>query len=295
MEELSKTLDGLLSQRRSLDIEIFEARRVLNQTKAALTKLGQEEARDAQEYAAAHQTWFSFLVGRREPPEEKEARERRATERSMGRIVREAELSQRQGHVDKVAARLQDVDTRIAKARRDMALEQEWEQARQEAAERAERMRQQEQREAAERAKQRHQQEQWKAKLAEWRRQQEQQEAEAVEKIREQEQQEALQRAERKRKQEQQEALQRAERKRKQEQQEALQRAERKRKQEQEQQRAIACQHRGWWNRVEGSRLCGLCRHSTTRYAFQCPGCPMIACAGCRVTLKGGSAKRGPR
>lgn len=49
------------------------------------------------------------------------------------------------------------------------------------------------------------------------------------------------------------------------------------------------CQHKGWWNRELGSHECQNCLCSTTKFAFRCPGCWMMACAGCRDILKGKS------
>jgi hypothetical protein len=48
-----------------------------------------------------------------------------------------------------------------------------------------------------------------------------------------------------------------------------------------------ACLHDKFWPRLEGRHLCGSCHKSQRHFAFQCPGCGMIACAGCRQTLRG--------
>lgn len=46
------------------------------------------------------------------------------------------------------------------------------------------------------------------------------------------------------------------------------------------------CNHRNWWNRVEGQFRCSCCMKETRRFAFQCPGCEKIACAACRDVLR---------
>ncbi|CAI7570097.1 unnamed protein product [Penicillium glandicola] len=47
-----------------------------------------------------------------------------------------------------------------------------------------------------------------------------------------------------------------------------------------------ACQHKAWWNRVEGRFQCSSCTEETRRFAFKCPGCEKVACASCRDILR---------
>lgn len=47
------------------------------------------------------------------------------------------------------------------------------------------------------------------------------------------------------------------------------------------------CRHDKFWPKIEGKHLCTNCHAVQNRFAFQCPGCKMIACASCRQTLKG--------
>lgn len=51
--------------------------------------------------------------------------------------------------------------------------------------------------------------------------------------------------------------------------------------------RASTCRHDKFWPKVEGRHLCSNCHRLQNRFAFQCPGCRMMACASCRQTLKG--------
>jgi len=47
------------------------------------------------------------------------------------------------------------------------------------------------------------------------------------------------------------------------------------------------CRHDAFWPKLQGSHLCSNCHTIQTRFAFQCPGCKMIACASCLKSLRG--------
>lgn len=51
------------------------------------------------------------------------------------------------------------------------------------------------------------------------------------------------------------------------------------------------CRHDRFWPRVEGRHFCSNCHIVQRRFAFQCPGCSMIACANCRQTLRRAAPK----
>lgn len=48
-----------------------------------------------------------------------------------------------------------------------------------------------------------------------------------------------------------------------------------------------SCKHEWFWPRVMGSQQCQNCNLIQNRFAFQCPGCRMMACASCRQVLRG--------
>jgi len=48
------------------------------------------------------------------------------------------------------------------------------------------------------------------------------------------------------------------------------------------------CDHRCWWNKVEGYHICAHCTRPLFKFAEQCPSCNTIACASCRHILKTG-------
>ena len=55
-----------------------------------------------------------------------------------------------------------------------------------------------------------------------------------------------------------------------------------------------SCRHDRFWPKIEGRLSCGHCHAVQNRFAFECPGCKMVACASCRQSLRG-SLKRGGR
>ncbi|EFX05419.1 chaperone protein [Grosmannia clavigera kw1407] len=50
--------------------------------------------------------------------------------------------------------------------------------------------------------------------------------------------------------------------------------------------RAAACSHKTWWIKVDGGHLCKHCEELTFRFAYKCPDCLTMACAGCMRSLK---------
>ena len=53
------------------------------------------------------------------------------------------------------------------------------------------------------------------------------------------------------------------------------------------------CGHDRFWPKVEGIQQCEKCHAVQRRFAFQCPGCRLVACASCRQSLRGETRKRG--
>ncbi|KAG7006641.1 hypothetical protein G7Y79_00013g034130 [Physcia stellaris] len=42
------------------------------------------------------------------------------------------------------------------------------------------------------------------------------------------------------------------------------------------------CQHKAFWPKIDGRHVCSKCHKKQNLFAFQCPGCNIIACAPCR-------------
>lgn len=51
------------------------------------------------------------------------------------------------------------------------------------------------------------------------------------------------------------------------------------------------CRHEKFWPKVEGRQQCNNCSMFQNRFALQCPGCGMIACANCRQNLRAKSER----
>lgn len=54
-----------------------------------------------------------------------------------------------------------------------------------------------------------------------------------------------------------------------------------------------ACQHKSFWAKLEGSRICSHCQMFQRRFAFKCPDCSKVACASCRQVLRDEKGRRG--
>ena len=52
------------------------------------------------------------------------------------------------------------------------------------------------------------------------------------------------------------------------------------------------CGHDRFWPKIEGIQQCGNCHAEQRRFAFQCPGCKLVACASCRQSLRGETRKK---
>ena len=46
------------------------------------------------------------------------------------------------------------------------------------------------------------------------------------------------------------------------------------------------CQHKAFWPKIDGRHICSNCHTRQNLFAFQCPGCKIIACAPCRQNLR---------
>ena len=47
------------------------------------------------------------------------------------------------------------------------------------------------------------------------------------------------------------------------------------------------CRHGRFWPKIEGAWRCSNCCAMQRRFAFECPGCKIVACASCRRILRG--------
>ncbi|KAH6603584.1 DnaJ-domain-containing protein [Trichoderma cornu-damae] len=315
IEKLEASLKQLRQMRIDFENKSFEARRECNQSQAALDKLQEESDRYAQEEANRN-SWYGYFFATRQSEEERQARQRRMVDNRAARTVREAELKRRTASVAAFQVCIDDLDAKIRKKLEERTALQRREWARQEADRLAEIMRQQamqrerdaKAREEAERIR-REQQAERVRKEKEAERARKEKEAARVRKEQEAERarraQEASEAAEEKFWKESEEI------RKKYEHTPAAKhpsKAKTKTSGGRTQQRGkgpkmenttygqsarassgrtSSCLHRSWWNQEEGSHTCERCSTTTSRYAFRCPGCHMVACAGCRNILKG--------
>ncbi|KAL7936007.1 hypothetical protein V8C35DRAFT_246905 [Trichoderma chlorosporum] len=302
LEKVEAALDNLRRAKGEAEKELFNAHRECNNSQAALDKLQSDADRDAQE-EMHRKSWFGYFFSARQSEEDKQARQRRMVDNRAARTVREAELKR---HRARVAAAQSSVDTlngriqdrMLEKRRIQLEAARMAEAERQAAARTAEAQRQ----EAARQANIRRQQEMQEERRAKAREDAErirkQQEAERIRKEQEAERMRREQEAERMRKEQEAERMRRAQEAR--EAQEEWLRKLREETWKKDSQKATnansgrasrgktsSCQHKSWWGREEGRHLCERCLTTTSRFAFRCPSCRIVACADCRNMLKG--------
>lgn len=53
------------------------------------------------------------------------------------------------------------------------------------------------------------------------------------------------------------------------------------------------CRHGRFWPKIEGAQLCSNCCAMQRHFAFECPGCKIVACGSCRRILRGENGKGG--
>ena len=57
--------------------------------------------------------------------------------------------------------------------------------------------------------------------------------------------------------------------------------------------RTPSCNHKKFWQRINGAQACSHCHQHQRRFVFQCPDCKMRACANCRQSLRGENKRPG--
>ncbi|KAK5996344.1 Chaperone protein DnaJ [Cladobotryum mycophilum] len=316
VQELEREIENLVSHRRKLDNDRFELKRDINKNQSVLDRLKAEEDQHAQEDVAMN-SWFGYFFRAKPSDKETEERNRVASGRRTGRLVVERKLDNGKAQLAGITLRLHELDKTIQEKRskqeeiRKAEMRQREAVARKEHEERLRKARQEaevrQKEEDAQRAaaaeKRRRDKE---AEYAETRRR-ERETAERFEEIRRN----AYREAETRRQEEatRRTAVAEAQR-RAQEVRRAAAETQRKAKQEQTQRekaslkesarsktgtpsrasnatKSTTCQHKGWWQQVNGRNICQRCESVQRRFAFSCPGCQIIACAGCRQKLKG--------
>lgn len=301
--------------KRRYNDDIFEVTRALRKLMADLTRLQNKDDEDSREYRERN-GWLAYLTSpiygkQRETEDEKTAREIEHIQRLATKRIKESELKEKETKLNSLQDALRDTNNKLAvenkKAEEALQMQAREERQRksQEASMKAERaMRETWARREEVRVKAQRERAEREAQKA--------REAEAALKV-----QDELERA-RKALAAERYKLEVEQAQRRQEEQERMRKAsaEINQKLTEERRRAThaaeeaarnvqaqaafmygfshapkstssGCKHEWFWPRVMGSHQCQNCNLIQNRFAFQCPGCRMMACASCRQILRG--------
>ena len=269
------------------DSDIFELSRAVRKLEADLKRFQDQDDEDIRQEKARN-SWWAYLASPvygkvNETDEQKQARETARLHRLASKSIKGSELDREKAKLQRLQNALQDVNVKIAVEKKKE--EDEKRKLEDEARARKQKMEQEERirmmREMRERA----------AKAQKERDEQAAKEARKAQAAREaQEAQERVRMAaaaERRRK----EAEERAEAMRAAE--EAARKARKTWDKWAERSTKSTCRHDRFWPKVEGRQLCSNCYAVQRRFAFQCPGCQMVACANCRQNLRGEKRNKG--
>ena len=269
------------------DNEIFELGRVVRKLTADLKRLQDQDDEDMRKERERN-GWFAYLTrplyGKNdETDEQKQERETKRIHRLASKSIKGSELHEKEAKIHTLQMALQNVNSNIAAEKK----KEEDERKRLDDEARARRLRMEQ--EERDRWLQERCERMAKAqKEASERAAREAREAEAARKAQEAQEREwmAAAAAERRRREEERaQAMREAE--------ETARRARKTWNNRSEPRNKGICRHDRFWPRIEGSQLCGKCHELQRRFAFQCPGCRIIACANCRQTLRGEKPKNG--
>ena len=269
------------------DDEIFELSRAIRKLVADLKRLQDQDVEDSRKEKERNGWWAylaSPILGKvKETDEQKQAREKTRLHRLASKSIKGSELKEKETRLQRLQDALQNVNDKIAAEKKKA--EDEKRKVEDEARARRVRLEQeardQAMHEVRERlAKAQKERAEWAAKVA--------REAQAARETQEaQDRAWMAEAAERRRREaeERAQALRQAE--------EAARKARKTRNDRSEPATKSTCRHDRFWSKVEGTPMCSNCHTVQRRFAFQCPGCRMVACASCRQTLRGENGRNG--
>ncbi|KAI0426350.1 DnaJ domain-containing protein [Xylaria sp. FL1042] len=310
----AQALERLQAQWAKQDMDIFEARRNVRKLQTEIDRLQEEDAADTRE-AANRSSWWgnvsSLLFGvSAQAQEAKEERERRRLDRSAAIRIKSMEVWNTNNKLHALETAAETTATAIEELKQQIWIEERRQEA--ERAAQAQRKMQEETfrraREAdAERQREREQAEQDRKERERKRREQEERDRDERER-RNREQREREQEAQQEREEQMwrgfcrwQEERMRKERERTERERTERELRERQRKAaesrkgaREEQHRGSksadkppnTCLHKGRWTRIPGRTVCSICSETLARFALQCPGCRMKACASCKRNIQ---------
>ncbi|KAL8816515.1 MAG: hypothetical protein Q9191_008317 [Dirinaria sp. TL-2023a] len=285
-------LQQLEKLRASYDSRIFELNREIRRLTADVKRLQEQDDEESRK-ARERNSWWAYLTSPiyggkvQETAEQKQQRDHERHQRQASRRIKGSEVGQKEARLQSLKSALQGVDARIA-AERKKKIEDE---AR---AQRQEKLRKEQ--EAGRQFEERQQRERYAKWQAEAEKKAAQEARERTQAAKEAREAEAAAKEEARKVQAAREEARKAR--------EAAAAAARKRFSKLAHQRAPPsnsssnyknkkpCRHSAFWPKLEGSHLCSHCNTVQRRFAFQCPGCNMVACAGCRQSLRNEKMRR---
>ena len=275
-------LRDLAQAKSRLDSDIFELSREIRRLNADLQRIQDEDDEDSREEKKRNSWWTYFTQGKvHETEEQIQLRDTTRLDRRASKTIKESQLSEKKGRLQGLQSALQDTEYKIAVEKQQ--LEKEKRKKEEEARALKARMEQEAINRRMQEMRERMAREQKEYADRAARAAAEAREAQAAREA--QERARMVAEAERRRKEaeERSKAMRAAE--------EAVRKA--RKTEGSETAKRSACRHDRFWPKIEGRQSCSRCHAIQNRFAFQCPGCRMVACAKCRQDLRGGSTRGG--
>ena len=279
--KLQERLQPLEKQRSQHEGSIFETNRVIRRLAAELKRvrdLDEEELRKQNE----RNSWWTYFTSpvygkAQESEEEKQKRETERLQRLATKSIKGYELQQMEAKLKIFESALKDTAQKIAAERTKYDIELQAQRARKEEQARKEADAKRRAHEQAQRDRQ--------AEIAAeqarlWREKAREEALRAAKEAREAEEARERMRVAREAELKQRQELMRAAREVATR--EAQVRAAQRTKEARRRAQPSTCQHKAFWPKIDGRHVCGSCHKKQNLFAFQCPGCKIIACAPCR-------------
>ena len=264
-----------------VEIDIFELSRATIRLKKDLQGIQDEDLKDLREEKERNSWWTYLINGKvRETEEQIQKRDTARLHRRASKNIKGCELAEKKRKLQRLQQTLQNTECRIAVERQQA--EEEKRKVEEETRARRARMEQDARNRAAQEMRERMARERKERADRAERAAEEAREAQAAREAQERARTVAAAESRRREAEERVRAMRAAE--------EAVRKA--KKTDESEAATRSTCRHDRFWPKVEGRHSCGRCHAVQSRFAFQCPGCKMVACASCRRGLRE-SSKRG--
>ena len=275
-------LRDLAQAKSRLDSDIFELSREIRRLNADLQRIQDEDEEDSREEKQRNSWWTYFTQGKvHETEEQIQKRDTTRLNRRHSKTIKESKLSEEKGRFQRLQSALQNTECKITIERQ--RVEERKRKEEEEARARKARMEQEAMNRRVQEMRERMAREQKEYADRAARAAAEAREAQAAREAQERARMAAEAERRRKEAEERVRAMRAAE--------EAARKSRRTR--ESETATRSSCRHDKFWPKIEGRQSCSRCHAVQSRFAFQCPGCRMVACASCRQELRGNSKRKG--